>query len=90
MHTDEHGKSTPAKSKVARKMRVALRGQKQAEHKAVAKSGKKLFKMGLTPQGEHRYHPESVNKAIASSNRAGRRISGKEGRMIHALLKGRH
>ena len=38
----------------------------------------------------HQYNASAVNDAIASSNRAGRRISGKEGRMIHALLKGRH
>lgn len=36
------------------------------------------------------YNREAVNKAIASSNRAGRRIGGKEAGMIHALLKGRH
>ncbi len=36
-----------------------------------------------------RYCPDAVNAAIASSNRAGRRIGGKEARMIHALLKGR-
>jgi hypothetical protein len=35
------------------------------------------------------YCPAAVNAAIASSNRAGRRISGKEARLIHALLKGR-
>lgn len=38
----------------------------------------------------HRYNPVAVDKAIASSNRAGRRIGGKEAKMIHALLKGRH
>lgn len=38
----------------------------------------------------HNYSREAVNNAIASSNRAGRRISGKEAKMIHALLKGRH
>jgi hypothetical protein len=36
------------------------------------------------------YSPDAVNKAIASSNRAGRRIGGKEARAIHALLRGRH
>lgn len=35
------------------------------------------------------YCPVAVNAAIASSNRAGRRIGGKEARLIHALLKGR-
>jgi hypothetical protein len=35
------------------------------------------------------YSKDAVDKAIASSNRAGRRIGGREGKMIHALLKGR-
>jgi hypothetical protein len=39
--------------------------------------------------GRHGYSPEAVNNAIASSNRHGRRIGGKEAKMIHALLKGR-
>lgn len=34
------------------------------------------------------YSKDAVDKAIASSNRAGRRIGGREGKMIHALLKG--
>lgn len=37
----------------------------------------------------HGYSPDAVNAAIASSNRAGRRIGGREAKMIHALLKGR-
>lgn len=40
------------------------------------------------PERESRYNREAVDQAIASSNRAGRRIGGKEARMIHALLKG--
>jgi hypothetical protein len=36
-----------------------------------------------------RYNPVAVNKAIEASNRAGRKISGKEAKLIHALLKGR-
>ena len=36
----------------------------------------------------HTYHPEAVDQAIAASNRAGRRIGGREARMIHALLRG--
>lgn len=45
----------------------------------------------LAPQtiGRHGYNPDSVNKAIASSNRAGRRIGGKEASAIHRLLRGR-
>jgi hypothetical protein len=35
------------------------------------------------------YNKQSVDQAIASSNRAGRRIGGKEAKLIHALLKGR-
>ena len=44
---------------------------------------------GLAPGGRHGYNPEAVNQAIASSNRAGRRIGGKEAAAIHRLLKGR-
>lgn len=36
-----------------------------------------------------RYHAGAVDAAIASSNRAGRRIGGNEARLIHALLQGR-
>jgi hypothetical protein len=35
------------------------------------------------------YNPVAVNRAIESSNRAGKRIGRKEARAIHALLKGR-
>jgi hypothetical protein len=44
---------------------------------------------GLSPGGRHGYSPDAVNNAIASSNRSGRRIGGREAKMIHALLKGR-
>lgn len=40
-------------------------------------------------KSRHGYSAEAVNKAIAASNRAGRKISGKEARAIHSLLKGR-
>ena len=36
------------------------------------------------------YSETAVNKAIASSNRSGRKISGKEAKAIHSLLKGRY
>jgi len=36
-----------------------------------------------------RYSTEAVDKAIASSNRSGRRIGRREARAIHSLLKGR-
>ncbi len=36
-HTDEHGKSAPAKSKIARKMRVVLRGQADRFRKGTTK-----------------------------------------------------
>lgn len=39
--------------------------------------------------GRHGYSPSAVDAAIASSNRAGRKIGGREAKMIHALLKGR-
>lgn len=44
---------------------------------------------GAQPGNRHGYNPKSVNEAIASSNRAGRHIGGREAKMIHALLKGR-
>ncbi len=34
------------------------------------------------------YSAAAVDKAIAASNRAGRRIGKKEAKAIHALLKG--
>ena len=37
-----------------------------------------------------RYNAAAVNDAIRSSNRSGRKISGKEARAIHAILKGRN
>lgn len=37
-----------------------------------------------------RYSAEAANKAIAASNRAGRKIGTKEASAIHRLLKGRH
>jgi hypothetical protein len=40
--------------------------------------------------GPPQYSATAVNQAIKASNRAGRKISGKEARMIHALLKGRN
>ena len=36
------------------------------------------------------YSETAVNKAIASSNRSGRKINGKEAKAIHSLLKGRY
>lgn len=49
-------------------------------------------KSGVVPvhSGASGYNRESVNQAIASSNRAGRRIGGKEASAIHRLLRGRH
>jgi hypothetical protein len=42
------------------------------------------------PSENPNYSEVAVNKAIASSNRSGRKISGKEAKAIHALLKGRY
>lgn len=39
--------------------------------------------------GRHGYNPDSVNRAISASNRAGQKISGKQASAIHRLLKGR-
>lgn len=43
-----------------------------------------------TPEYEERLRRSAVDDAIAASNRAGRRIGGKEASAIHRLLKGRH
>jgi hypothetical protein len=40
-----------------------------------------------TPSG-HNYNAGAVNAAIASSNRSGRRIGGREASLIHRLLRG--
>jgi hypothetical protein len=37
----------------------------------------------------NRYNAAAVDAAIASSNRAGRKVSRREGKLIQALLKGR-
>jgi len=42
------------------------------------------------PPVNPQYSEVAVNKAIASSNRAGRKISGREAKAIHRLLKGRY
>ncbi len=48
---------------------------------------------GPVPAAGPRYNPgysrDAVNNAIASSNRSGRRIGGKEASAIHRLLRGR-
>jgi hypothetical protein len=47
-------------------------------------------KAGYNQYGSrHGYNPDAVNKAIASSNRSGRRIGAGEASAIHRLLKGR-
>lgn len=38
---------------------------------------------------QHSYSKTAVDKAIASSNRGGRKIRGREAKLIHALLRGR-
>ena len=38
----------------------------------------------------HRYNAEAVDKEIERDRRAGRKISAKERRLIHALLKGHY
>jgi len=55
-------------------------------------------KLNMSPKERHNlihapassYSEDAVNKSIASSNRSGRKISGKEAKAIHSLLKGRH
>jgi hypothetical protein len=40
-------------------------------------------------EGRHGYSAAAVEKAIAASNRSGRRIGAREANAIHRLLKGR-
>lgn len=40
-------------------------------------------------EGRHGYSAAAVDKAIAASNRAGKRIGKREAQLIHSLLKGR-
>ena len=35
------------------------------------------------------YNRDAVDKAIASSNRSGRKVGGREAKLIHALLRDR-
>lgn len=61
------------------------RGSAKSETPPVHGGSAGRLVMGNTSQ----YSREAVNNAIASSNRAGRHIGGREARMIHSLLKGR-
>ena len=58
-HTDEHGNSAPAKSKVARRMRVALRGQKHIERRKEAKQA--IYQEGA-PIHAHRAGSKFIKK----------------------------
>jgi hypothetical protein len=76
----------------------------KVQHRAEGgeEKGEKEFspwaKLNKSPKERHNlvnapvssYSEEAVNKSIASSNRSGRKISGKEAKAIHSLLKGRH
>ena len=53
-----------------------------------AEGGKKGSGNPEDPDYANKYNPKSVQKAI-ENNRTGK-IGGKEAKMIHALLKGRH
>ena len=50
-------------------------------------TGGTMASRSLVP-ATHRYSKDAVDAAIASSNRHGRKIGGKEAKKIHALLKG--
>jgi len=66
----------------------------QPEHpkKFATKNAAREFAKNLRPEKDSQtneaYNETAVNKAIASSNRSGRKIGGKEAKLIHALLKG--
>lgn len=61
-------------------------------HASMTASIDRGHRMRMAGDGGHvpGYNPSAVNDAISSSNRAGRRIGGKEASAIHRLLKGRH
>lgn len=65
----------------AKKLTAKVKG----ELKNVKKQGSLPIKEGY----EHEYSKSEVDKAIKSSGRYGKKISGKEAKMIHAILKGR-
>lgn len=39
--------------------------------------------------GRHGYNPDAINEAIASNNRHGPKIGGREAKLIHRLMRGR-
>ena len=51
-------------------------------------TGGTMASHGALLPATHRYSKDAVDAAIASSNRAGQKIGGKEAKKIHALLKG--
>jgi hypothetical protein len=65
-----------------------LQGSIERGH-AMRSAGDGRHVSGFAAGGRHGYSPDAVNKAIASSNRSGRRIGGREAKMIHAIIKGR-
>ena len=54
------------------------------DHAHIERKRREIARIG----GGHTYSATAVDAAIAQSNRAGRRISKREGERIHALLRG--
>jgi len=59
---------------------------------ALAQGGAKSAPVAAHPAmaTNPRYNRDAVNNAIASSNRSGRKIGGREASLIHRLLSGGH
>lgn len=79
--------STDAWSEESRRAAAEARKRKQKAHREEFER-KTAQRYPLNPS--HEYNKEAVNQAIESSNRSGKRIGGKEAKLIHSLLKGRH
>jgi hypothetical protein len=60
-----------------------------SEHTMVSPSGG-VSHLSSDDRDHNGYSRSAVNNAIASSNRFGPKIGGREAAAIHSLLKGRH
>ena len=65
----------------------ALKRGGKAKHRA--DGGEMSAPKPVSRTSEPKYNADAVDKAIASSNRSGRKIGAGEGKAIHSLLKGR-
>lgn len=75
-----------ASQKNDKKKKNRLKGFETADKKLQESDDKK--NETAVNRYKHSYSKTAVNKAIESSNRSGRKISGREARLIHRLLSG--